>query len=474
MKYLQDPRVQLIAALMAATILSVHLVRRILHRKTRQMHQQAPNSDQHVLAELVHRAIGPLTWLGWYYALYTILRVVALTDWVPADWDWVDPILRHIAFLGIFVTFLWYFYSATLVIDQRLRRAAARTPGRLDDVLLPLLGTALRAVVPIVAVFTLLRLWPISEAAMVVAQKLLAIGLIAAISWTLRRAVVLTEGALLGGDELTASAPGERRTMVTRIRMLRRVSLVLISLFAFAAVLMMFQEVRDVGRSILASAGIAGIVLGIAAQRTLGNLFAGIQIALTQPVRLGDQVIVEGDFASIEEITLTYVVARTWDARRIVLPISYFIEKPFQNWTRGNAGLLAPLVLKVDFSLPMAEFRAFMQQEIQQSKFWDKVVFGVQVVDSDERSMQVRVLASAVDAGASWDLRCELREKAIDFIQRNYPQCLPKTRLERRPVETWTTALTDGNAPLIRPAPPTPTPAASKPTRPPESQPRAK
>jgi small-conductance mechanosensitive channel len=200
-------------------------------------------------------------------------------------------------------------------------------------------------------------------------------------------------------------------------------------------------------------------VIGFAAQRTLGNLFAGIQIALTQPVRLGDQVIVEGDFAFVEEITLTYVIARTWDERRIVLPISYFIEKPFQNWTRGSTTMLSALVLRVDFSLPVGELREFMHREIATSRFWDKNVFSVQVVDSDDRSMQVRVLASAPDSGASWDLRCELREKAIDFIRRNYPACLPKLRTEQHRIDSWAASVAldgstrhdDGNAPLVRP-----------------------
>jgi small-conductance mechanosensitive channel len=220
--------------------------------------------------------------------------------------------------------------------------------------------------------------------------------------------------------------------------MLRRIALVLIGVFAFAATLMMFQEVRDVGRSILASAGIAGIVLGIAAQRSLGNLLAGIQIAVTQPIRLGDQVLVEGDVGNVEEITLTYVVVRVWDQRRIVLPISYFIEKPFQNWTRMPSNMLSPLTLRVDFSLPVDAFRAFMQAEIAQSPFWDKQVFGVQVTNADDRSMEVRVLASAADSGASFNLQCELREKAIGFLQRNYPQCLPRLRQEQHRTEEHT------------------------------------
>jgi small-conductance mechanosensitive channel len=266
------------------------------------------------------------------------------------------------------------------------------------------------------------------------------------------------------GPAGTAPATPAERALFTRVRLLRRLALVVITIFAFATVLMMFDEVRDVGRSLLASAGVAGIVIGFAAQRSLGTLFAGVQIALTQPIRLGDQVLVEGDVGNVEEITLTYVVVRVWDQRRIVLPISYFIEKPFQNWTRVTTNMLSPLTFRVDFSLPVGELRAFMAQEIAKSKFWDQKVFGVQVTNADASSMEIRVLASAPDSGASFNLQCELREKAIEFIRRHYPQCLPKARQDQRRVEAWaaSTARDDGNAPLVLPKATAPTPAPDK------------
>lgn len=454
MDFLHDARVQLIATLLAATLLAVFLIRRVLRRICRALNRQGNSGDRHLAAELVARAIGPLTFFTWYYAAYVMARVVVIGGWVPRDWDWIDPTLRHLATFGLFVGFLWYFFSASVAIDVRLRRAAGRTKSKLDDVLLPLCGTALRAIVPILAIFTLLRLWPISDAALAVVRKLLAIALIAAITWTMRRAVLLIDAAVLGSDDPAVAAIAGRRALYTRVTMLRRVSLVLIALFALAAVLMMFQEVRVVGRSILASAGIAGIVLGIAAQRSLGNLLAGIQIAVTQPIRLGDQVLVEGDVGNIEEITLTYVVVRVWDQRRIVLPISYFIEKPFQNWTRVTTNMLSPLTLRVDFQLPVDALRRYLQVEIARSEFWDRKVFGVQVTNADDRSMEVRVLASAPDSGASFNLQCELREKAIDFIRQHYPACLPKLRVDERQVEAEPErpAQDDGNRPLVPPS----------------------
>ncbi len=455
MNHLRDPHAQLIAGVLLITVLCVFLARRLLRRATRRLHQKAPVGDRRFLGDVTQAAIGPITILAWYYAVYAVLRVALLSEWVPPSARSLEPVLQHFSSLGLFIAFLLFFHRTTLVIDTRLRGVAARTPGKLDDVLFPLLGTALRVLVPILTLFLFLRLWPLSVAAMSVAGKILAIALIAAVTWILRRAVLLVDAAVLGAETLTGTTSLDQRALFTRVRMLRRVALVLISIFAFAAVLMMFEEVRDVGRSILASAGVAGIVLGIAAQRSLGNLLAGVQIAITQPIRLGDQVLVEGDVGNIEEITLTYVVVRVWDQRRIVLPISYFIEKPFQNWTRVTTNMLSPLALRVDFSLPVSELRDFLQREIARSPFWDKQVFGVQVTNADDRSMEVRVLASAPDSGASFNLQCELREKAIEFIRRNHPTCLPKMRHEQRRIQTWdaSIALTDGNAPLVAPKP---------------------
>lgn len=433
MNVIRDPRVQLIVSLLLSAGLAVFVLRRVLRRVTARLHRFAPNEDQHVMAELLRAAIAPLSFLAWYYVLYAIARIVVLSDWVHADLSVADVALRRCATLGVFIGFLWYFFGATVAIDRRLRRAAGRTTTKVDDVLYPLIGTMLRVTVPMIAVFVLLQLWPISANALAVVRKLLAIALIGAIAWTLRRAVLLVDAVVVGTSDFATATTAESRALFTRVHMLRRIALVVIAVFAFAAILMMFPEVRSVGRSILASAGIAGIVLGIAAQRSLGNLLAGVQIALTQPIRLGDQVLVEGDVGNIEEITLTYVVVRVWDQRRIVLPISYFIEKPFQNWTRVTTNMLSPLTLRVDFSLPVDDLRTFLKAEIARSEFWDKKVFGVQVTNSDAQSMEVRVLASAPDSGASFNLQCELREKALLYIREHHPDALPRLRVTQRP-----------------------------------------
>ena len=172
----------------------------------------------------------------------------------------------------------------------------------------------------------------------------------------------------------------------------------------------------------------AGIVIGIAAQKSLATLLAGIQIAFTQPIRLDDVVVVETEWGRIEEITLTYVVVALWDKRRLVLPITYFLEKPFQNWTRSTSDLLGSVFLYLDYTAPIPALRAELDRLLNQSARWDKKVKALQVTDAKDHTIEVRILASAADSGAAFDLRCEIREGLIDFLQRHHPDALPKTR----------------------------------------------
>jgi small-conductance mechanosensitive channel len=207
-----------------------------------------------------------------------------------------------------------------------------------------------------------------------------------------------------------------------------RVVYVTIGIFAVGAILMLFQEVRHLGTSLLASAGIVGIIGGIAAQKTLANVIAGFQIALAQPVREDDVVVVEGEWGRIEEITLTYVIVHIWDDRRLVLPLSYFIEKPFQNWTRKSADITGSVLLWVDYTFPVDEGRKAVKKIIENSPLWDRRFWNLQVSDASERTIQLRVLATSADSSRSWDLRCEIREKLVEFIQQHHPASLPKLR----------------------------------------------
>ncbi|HAE37799.1 MAG TPA: hypothetical protein DCG57_04070, partial [Candidatus Riflebacteria bacterium] len=200
--------------------------------------------------------------------------------------------------------------------------------------------------------------------------------------------------------------------------------------FSLGSMLMVFETVRQLGTSILASAGVVGIIVGLSAQKTIAMLLAGLQIALTQPIRIEDVVIVENEWGWIEEITLTYVVVRIWDLRRLVVPINYFIEKPFQNWTRNSADILGAVSIFVDYTVPVDEVRAAVREIVAASPLWDKKVCGVQITNTTDRAMEMRVLVSAQSSGQAWDLRCEVREKLVAFIQMKYPDCLPKIRTD--------------------------------------------
>ncbi len=207
-------------------------------------------------------------------------------------------------------------------------------------------------------------------------------------------------------------------------------------MLVFAVVLLTFDSVRKIGTTLLTSAGVVSIIVGIAAQKSLGNLLAGFQIAFTQPIKIGDSLVVEGEWGTVEEITLTYVVVMIWDKRRMILPITYFIENPFQNWTRSSSELLGVVLLFADYSLPVDALRNELDKILEQEPLWDRQSKALQIVDATDKVMQIRILASAADASAAFDLRCIVREKIIKFIQQEYPGALPKERVSLLEVDS--------------------------------------
>jgi small-conductance mechanosensitive channel len=216
----------------------------------------------------------------------------------------------------------------------------------------------------------------------------------------------------------------------TQIRVLLRTIDGMIVLLTVGFALMTFEPVRQFGVSLFASAGVAGIVAGLAARPVLSNLIAGVQLAMTQPIRLEDAVIVENEWGNIEEITSTYVVVRLWDWRRMIVPLTYFIEKPFQNWTRDSSALIGTAMFYLDYRTPIGPMRDKLSEIVRASKRWDGRVVNLQITDTRETTIQVRCLASAASAGAAFDLRCEIREKMIDFLQKEHPESLPRQRNE--------------------------------------------
>jgi small-conductance mechanosensitive channel len=219
------------------------------------------------------------------------------------------------------------------------------------------------------------------------------------------------------------------RKHVTQIRILKRAVDTLLVILTLGAALMSFTSVRQYGVSLFASAGAASLVVGLAARPLLTNLIAGVQIAITQPIRLDDAVIVEGEWGWIEDITSTYVVVRLWDWRRMVVPLAYFLNTPFQNWTRETGSLIGSVMLYVDYSVPVEAVRQQLSVIAEASPLWDRRVVNLQVSDVRETVIELRALVSARNAPQTWDLRCEVREKLIQFLQHNYPNVLPQRRV---------------------------------------------
>ncbi|WGH78416.1 mechanosensitive ion channel family protein [Jannaschia ovalis] len=238
------------------------------------------------------------------------------------------------------------------------------------------------------------------------------------------------------------------RKYLTQLRILKRAVTIVTVILTAGAVLITFEGVREYGVSLFASAGAAGLVLGFAARPVLANLIAGIQIALTQPIRLEDVVIVEGEWGWIEEIYATYVVVRIWDWRRLVVPLSYFIEKPFQNWTRESASIMGSVFWYVDYTMPVEEMRQVVERTIADSPHWDGQVKVLQVVDTDKDTMHLRALMSSKDSPTNWNLRCEVREKVLAWLQEAHPESLPRLRGEVAMRDPW--AMDGGPDPAAR------------------------
>jgi len=370
----------------------------------------------------------PLALLIWVHGLYAVGRLliaqlesaaVAESAQVALDWAY------RISFVG---AVCWLLARIGRLLDRALVSIASRTDVAWDDLLLPLAGAAARRGLPLLGLILstpVLAVSPMLAEVIGDATSLLLVGLVSYLAY---QAVESSAAFVLRGHRLDLSDNLQARAMYTQVTVLRKVAVATIAVFSLASMLMVFDSVRQFGASILASAGIAGIVIGFAAQRSIATLLAGFQIALTQPIRVDDVVIVENEWGRIEDITLTYVVVRIWDLRRLVVPITHFIERPFQNWTRSSANILGTVFLHVDYTMPLEPLRAELTRILAASPKWDGQVNVLQVTDATARTLEVRALASAADASAAWDLRCEIREKLVTFVQREHPECLPRFR----------------------------------------------
>jgi small-conductance mechanosensitive channel len=259
------------------------------------------------------------------------------------------------------------------------------------------------------------------------------VGVLIVSTWLVLRVVVIFELLILSRLDLKKVNNNQERKVFTKVKFIKRLVVIAVVTIAFSLFLLSFQRGREIGLGILTSAGIVSVIVGFAAQKTIANLLAGIQIAFTQPIKIEDVVVVEGEWGRIEEINLTYVVVKIWDLRRMILPITYFVDKPFQNWTRNDASVIGSAHFYLDYHTPVDQLRTYLLAELQDSPLWDGQTAALQVTDTREHWMELRAIMSARSSSDAFDLRCIVREKMIRFIQQSYPQALPVVPISHAP-----------------------------------------
>src|ERR1700744_1583245 len=321
--------------------------------------------------------------------------------------------------------------ACALLVYRLARAVVRRAIGSQSSIALPILQRTagpVQLAICLVAVALVLPFAPLDDELRDTLTHLFAVGTIALVGWISIRAVDLVASRYLNrfGTDITENFLARKH--VTQVRVFKRVTDTMIVIVVISTALMTFDSVRQYGVSLFASAGAAGLILGLAARPLLSNLIAGVQIAVTQPIRIEDAVIIENEWGWVEDIASTYVVIRLWDWRRMVVPLSYFIERPFQNWTRDAASLIGTIALHVDYGADVSRIRRRLEESVRETKLWDGAVVNLQVIDTHPQTIELRALVSARNAPQSWDLRCEVREKLVAFIREQMPEAFPHGR----------------------------------------------
>ena len=321
--------------------------------------------------------------------------------------------------------------SGTLVylaLFSLAARVSRRSKSTLQQLLVKQTRPPARYIFPFLALTFAVQATPLPERFRAQLEHFFTLCLIGALGWFLITIIQVTATLIRTRYSIAVADNLHARRIHTQTEVLERIFIGCIVVITLATMLMTFPSARQIGTSVFASAGIAGVVVGMAARSTFASLIAGLQVAITQPIRIDDAVVVEGEWGWIEEIESTYVVVRIWDLRRLILPLTYFIDKPFQNWTRSTAEIIGTVFIYVDYTLPVEPVRAELQRVLQDSPLWNGKTCVLQVTDFSETTMQLRCLMSANSSSAAFDLRCIVRERMISFLQKNFPQCLPTRR----------------------------------------------
>lgn len=335
--------------------------------------------------------------------------------------------------LSLAISFSYVLHALAFRLLKKVRKKNVE-PGTFFRILNRLRGPA-RAILILSAIFAVLEFLKIPSDIAALAFKVIGVLWFLALGWLMAAGVYSIEEFLLRRYDITTTDNLRARRIRTQMQVIRRLALSMVAIITLGLVLSVFRDSKiwQYGAGLLASAGLASLVLATAAKSTASNVLAGIQIAISEPIRIDDVVIVEGEWGKIEEITTSYVVVNIWDKRRLVVPLSYFIEKPFQNWTRTSADLLGTSFLYVDYSVPVEPMRGEFTRILEESKQWDHQVNALQVTNLSERTMEIRCLMSSSNSGDLFDLRCIVREKMIEFLRKNYPEAFPQMRFRTAP-----------------------------------------
>lgn len=337
---------------------------------------------------------------------------------------------RLIFGIGIFIVALIIVILVYRWITKKIAQKVNASSSKLDDFVVDILKLPFLVLLIwiMVSIFTHTMFYDKSYNPAV--QHTLTILLIITIGWILIKGIRVLFYYMQQKLELKKTGNFEARSSLTKLTIFERMISGLIVIITISVCLMTFDKIRDIGIGLLSSAGIAGIVIGFAAQKSLGSIMAGIQIAITQPIKLGDQVVVQGQSGNIEEINLTYVVVKLWDQRRLILPINYFLDNPIENWTRNTSNITGSVYLFVDFKMPLEPLREKLREILKDNVNWDGKTSALDVTNMTDTHTEIRILVSSADSGSNWNLQVEVREKLINFIRENYPDYFVRTRIK--------------------------------------------
>jgi len=430
------------AIILVVVVLVELLLQRVIHRKVGDEQSKAigTSSGQGArflwLGRALHASLAPLSLLIWAVGIYAATTLFAYDLEDHQTKQTVLDILDIALLAGVLPALFWFVYRVSRFLEAHGSTLSTSAEHMWDRIVFHHAAKTLRRILPLVLLIFGISLIPLSPETKSFADNAVSLLVIAVVAIILLQVVQAAEDLILAQYEGEPADQFKARKIRTQVTVLRKILVVIISVFTVASMLMVFESVRQFGTSILASAGVVGIVIGLAAQRSIATLLAGFQVALTRPIRIDDLVEVENEWGWIEDITLTFAIIRIWDRRRLIVPINYFMERPFHNWTSTSSDILSTVFLHVDYSMPIQPLREELDRILEKSSLWNRDLRSILVTDAKEHTLEVRAMATAANGDNSWFLRCEMREKLVEFIQKNYPECLPRVRAELRDSNT--------------------------------------